>query len=220
MNYESLIALRYLWAARKKAHTAFLSAISTLGLGVGVGTLIISLALLSGLQGNIKARLMAASPQLLIEPSGTNTIADHAAVIRQAREAGIESIHPIVSGFAWGSSREGERGRPLLVRSYMPGAEPPADISFGAEWRLPESDAQDSILLTRDFAAAMGVTFGDEIVIVAPRTKLTPFGPVPVWRRYRVARIVPAGGDEKAPQALLPYDEASRLFATGGGPTS
>ena len=73
---ELRIARRYLWAARKQAHTAFLSLISMLGLAVGVATLLISLALLSGLQGQIKARLIASSPQLLVEPIGKNTIDD------------------------------------------------------------------------------------------------------------------------------------------------
>ena len=47
---ESRIARRYLWAARKQKHTAFLSVISMLGLAVGVATLLISIALLSGMQ--------------------------------------------------------------------------------------------------------------------------------------------------------------------------
>ena len=74
MSFEWSVAKRFLWAARKERHTAFLSLISMLGLAVGVATLIISLALLSGLQGQIKGRLIASSPQLLIEPAGGNTI--------------------------------------------------------------------------------------------------------------------------------------------------
>ena len=46
-----------------------------LGLSVGGATLLISLALMAGLQGQIKQRLIASSPQLLIEPAGSPTIA-------------------------------------------------------------------------------------------------------------------------------------------------
>ena len=77
---ESRIARRYLWTARKQAHTAFMSSISILGLGVGVFVLLMSIALLSGLQGQIKEKLIASSPQLLIEPAGSNTIADAPAI--------------------------------------------------------------------------------------------------------------------------------------------
>ena len=112
---ELQIARRYLWAARKKAHTAFLSLISMLGLAVGVATLLISLALLSGLQGQIKARLIASSPQLLIEPIGKNTIDDPAAIEAEARRLGMRDVRAIVSGIAWGANQEERRGRPLRL---------------------------------------------------------------------------------------------------------
>src|SRR5438309_4151900 len=121
---ELRIARRYLWAARKEAHTAFLSLISMLGLAVGVATLLISLALLSGLQGQIKSRLIASSPMLLIEPARKNTIDDSAAVINAAKRLGVRSVHPIVSGIGWGANEEEKRGRPLRIRSYERGEEP------------------------------------------------------------------------------------------------
>ena len=61
MSVSTRIAQRYLWAARKRAHTAFLSAISILGLAVGVATLLISIALLTGLQGQITSRLISSA---------------------------------------------------------------------------------------------------------------------------------------------------------------
>ncbi|MBV9495608.1 MAG: hypothetical protein JOZ54_15280, partial [Acidobacteria bacterium] len=50
---ESRLARRYVLSARKRAHTAVMSAISILGLAVGVWALLVSIALLSGLQGQI-----------------------------------------------------------------------------------------------------------------------------------------------------------------------
>src|SRR6185436_21008186 len=102
MPLESRIARRYLWAARKQAHTAFLSLISMLGLAVGVATLLISIALLSGLQGQIKGRLIESSPQLLVEPVGRNTIESGDAIVAAARKLGMRDVRPYVSGIAWG----------------------------------------------------------------------------------------------------------------------
>ncbi len=137
--FEFRLARRYLWAARKEAHTAFLSLISMLGLAVGVATLLISLALLSGLQGQIKARLIASSPQLLIEPSGKNTIDDAAVIEAAARKLGMRDIRPIVSGIAWGPiSRSDEvarcdcdlrRHRCLRIRSAWLATSRPASVS-------------------------------------------------------------------------------------------
>ena len=201
---EFRIARRYLWAARKQAHTAFLSLISMLGLAVGVAALLISVALLSGLQGQIKARLIASSPQLLIEAAGSNTIDDSASIVAEARRLGVPVIRPLVTGIVWGANEEERRGRPLRIRS-------------GAA-RQFKSD--DEIGLTRDTAASLGLNTGDSIVVVAPRTRLTPFGPMPVWRKYRIAQLDAPSADERAAEASVNLGEAEKLFGTGGKPTS
>jgi lipoprotein-releasing system permease protein len=221
MKYEIAVAVRYLLMARKRAHTAFLSIISMLGLAVGVATLLISLALLSGLQGKIKERLIAGSPQLLIEPTGAHTIQEPERVLEAIRRISPASIvHTVISGTAWASAPEGRQGRPARIRSFEPANEPPADTAFGKSWSIPSSADAPSIYLRRDFANVVGLFLGDALIVVAPRARLTPFGAVPVWRRYRVTRIVPIGEDERAPEAYLPFDQAVWLFATEGKPTS
>ncbi|HYR27397.1 MAG TPA: FtsX-like permease family protein, partial [Thermoanaerobaculia bacterium] len=219
MSIESRIARRYLWAARKQAHTAFLSFISMLGLAVGVATLLISIALLSGLQGQIKGRLIESSPQLLVEPAGRNTIAQSDAIVAEAKRLGMKDVRAYVSGIAWGGNDVQGRGRPMRVRSITPGHEPEADR--GAITRPRPWDVQGpEIFLTRGFAASLALGAGDPITVIAPRMRLTPFGPVPVMRRYRIGRIVLPAGEEDQVDAWLPYDDASSLFATTEGPTA
>jgi lipoprotein-releasing system permease protein len=58
------------------------------------------------------------------------------------------------------------------------------------------------------------------MIRVAPRTRLTPFGPVPVMKIYRITRIVLPVSDENNPDAWLDLDEAAALFGTGGLPTA
>jgi lipoprotein-releasing system permease protein len=181
-----------------------------LGLAVGVATLLISIALLSGLQGQIKARLIASSPQLLIEPAGSNTIADAPGVMAAARKLGMRDVRPVISGMGYAANDEERRGRAIRIQSFVPGSEP------GGVPRAGEGE----IFITRDLAITIGMNVGRQITIVVPRTRLTPFGPVPVWRTYKVARLLPPGSDEAAPDAFLPDREASALFATAGRPTS
>jgi lipoprotein-releasing system permease protein len=205
--------------AQKQAHTAFVSLISMLALAVGVAVLLISLALLSGLQGEIKGRLIASSPQLLIEPTGRSTIEGAEPIAAAARALGITTVNPIVSGFGWGGNESERRGRPLRIRSYQPGREP-ASGPLEGRTRIPLDSDEPRILLTRDYAAAIGLTLGDQITLIVPRTKLTPFGPVPVWRKYRVARLIAPSSEEQQAEGMLPFDEASSLLGTGGRPTT
>src|SRR3954471_4105551 len=117
---ETRIARRYLWSARKRRHTAFLSSISMLGLAVGVATLLISLALMAGLQGQIKRRLIASSPQLLIEPAGSPTIAAAEAIVATGKRLGLRDVRPLVIGIGWGANDRERRGRPMRLRSGAP----------------------------------------------------------------------------------------------------
>ncbi|MDQ3280481.1 MAG: FtsX-like permease family protein [Acidobacteriota bacterium] len=214
---ESRIARRYLWAARKQAHTAFLSVISMLGLAVGVATLLISIALLTGLQGQIKGRLIASSPQILVEPSGQNTIDGAEAIVAMARKLGMREIRPYVSGIAYGGNEETRTGRPMRVRSYMPGHEPKSDSGrFARDW----NGADARIFVTRGYAASIGRDVGDFVTVVAPRMRLTPFGPVPVMRRYQIASLAVSSGEEDTTDAWLEFGDAAALFGTNDRPTA
>lgn len=215
MAVESRIAARYLWTARKQRHAAVLASISIGGIALGVAALLISIALLSALQGQIKERLIASSPQILVEPSGRNTIENADAIVADAKRLGMTTVHPIVSGIGWGANDAEKRGRPVRIRSYERGAEPPA----ASARRVAIDPGVPSILVTREVAASLGLDLGQSITIVAPRTRLTPFGPVPVWRKYRIARLaVPT--EDAASDAWLETTEAESLFGTGGEPTS
>lgn len=201
MPIETRIARRYLWAARKQRHTAFLSAISMLGLAVGVATLLVSIALLSGLQGQITGRLIDSSPQVLVEPTGQNSIDDADAVVTAARGLGMTDVRPFISGIAWGANEDHYAGRPMRVRSLAEGP-------------------SDAIFLTRGYSVSLGLDTGDWLTVVAPRMRLTPFGPVPVMKRYRIARLVTPQDENDLSDAWLSHDEASNLFGTGGRPTA
>jgi lipoprotein-releasing system permease protein len=201
---ETRIARRYLWSARKQRHTAFLSLISVLGIAIGVFALLISLALMAGLQGQIKKRLIESSPQLLIEPAGSPTIVDDDAIAAAGKRLGMSSVQPLVSGIGWGANDRQRRGRPMRLRSGAPHM----------------SDSDSDIFVTRDFAAALSLDKGDTVTVVAPRTRLTPFGPMPVWRKYRIASIYPSTNEEQPPDGYLNLGETESLFGTGGKPTS
>lgn len=218
MPLETRIARRYLWAARKQRHTRFLSMISMMGLALGVATLLTSIALLSGLQGQITGRLIESSPQLLVEPTGQNSIDGADAVVAAARAQGMTDIRPFVSGIAWGANQDRSAGRPMRVRSTVPGHGPNAGV--GATEGQAQGGDEPKIELTRGFAASLGLDAGEFVTVVAPRMRLTPFGPVPVMKRYRVRRLVISGDEEDKSDAWLSGDEASSLFGTGGRPTA
>lgn len=220
-RFEIRLALRYLWAARKKAHTAFLSLISAAGVTVGVAVLLFALALLSGLQGQIKNRLIVSGPQLVVEPRSSTSIAESEQIVDAlSRFPGTKTIEPQVGGIAWAANKDGDKGRPVRVRSFLPFRRPRIEESFGRIWKSDLPSAHPELLVTRSFAAELGLFLGDDVIIVAPRMQLTPFGPVPVTRKMTITQLVASAGDEHAPDAFIAYDQMSSLFGTNGEPTS
>src|SRR5258708_24261588 len=110
------------------------------------------MAMLStGLQGQIKERLIASSPQLLIEPVNSMTIADADAIDAAARRLGARDIRPTVAGIGWGANEEERPGRPMRIRSG-------AGAGGGA----------NDIGLTRELASPIRLNPHDLIIALAP----------------------------------------------------
>jgi lipoprotein-releasing system permease protein len=70
MPFELHIALRYLLARRKQAFISVISLISTLGVMVGVMALVIALALMTGLQQELRDRILGSNPHVYVWNTG------------------------------------------------------------------------------------------------------------------------------------------------------
>ena len=66
LPFELHVALRYLLAKRKQAFISVISLISTLGVTVGVMALVIAVALMTGLQDEIRDRIVGANPHIYV----------------------------------------------------------------------------------------------------------------------------------------------------------
>src|SRR5437016_2602607 len=82
--FELHIALRYLLAKRKQAFISVISLISTLGVTVGVMAVIVALALMTGLQGELQSRIVGANPHIYVW--NQNGIEDHRAEAAKLRQ--------------------------------------------------------------------------------------------------------------------------------------
>ena len=68
--FELHVALRYLLAKRKQAFISVISSISTLGVIVGVMAVIIALALMTGLQQELRDRILGSQPHVYMWKGG------------------------------------------------------------------------------------------------------------------------------------------------------
>src|SRR5471032_3240784 len=99
LPFELHIALRYLLAKRKQAFISVISSISTLGVTVGVMALVIALALMTGLQQELRDRILGSNPHVFVwKRSG---ITDYQADVARLRAfPGVTGAAPALLGKA------------------------------------------------------------------------------------------------------------------------
>src|SRR6266566_4208264 len=68
--FELFVALRYLLAKRKQAFISVISLISALGVTVGVMAVLIALALMTGLQGELRDRIVGSAAHVYVQKAG------------------------------------------------------------------------------------------------------------------------------------------------------
>ena len=217
LPFELHIALRYLLAKRKQAFISVISLISTIGVTVGVMALVIALALMTGLQGEIRDRILGANPHIYVWKTGG--ITDYHAESNTLRQLPhVVGAAPAILGKAMISSVR----NPDFVN--LTGIDPALEASVsdlqsalqtGTLDALNPSgdDSAGGILLGKDLARILGVAVGDSVSLVTPEGTLSPMGMIPRARRLRVAGTFSLGLYElDTSTGFVTLDVAKRLF--------
>jgi lipoprotein-releasing system permease protein len=232
--FELQIALRYLLAKRKQAFISVISLISTLGVTVGVMALVIALALMTGLQGELRDRILGANPHIFVwkraaaagaAAAGTpgapaadtgGNFAAQTAMLRALPH--VIGAAPAIIGKALVSAA-GDQAF-INLKGIDPAVEPQVTALVGAmrtgsldALSNQAADAPGAILLGTDLAAQLGVKVGDSISVLTPQGTLSPMGMIPRARRLRVAGTFTLGLYEIDSQTgFVSLDVARRLL--------
>ena len=190
LPYEVQIALRYLLARRKQAFISVISLVSTLGVAVGVMALILALALMTGLQQELRSRILGATAHIFVWKQGG--IADYQAESAALRSVpGVTGAAPAILGKALISTGRGEAF--ITLKGIDPALETGVtDISRAMKsGRLDvltasATDERPGIVIGTDLARTLGVVDGDDVTLLTPQGSLTPMGVYPRSRRVRV----------------------------------
>lgn len=235
--FELHIALRYLLAKRKQAFISVISFISTLGVAVGVMALVIAMALTTGLQDELRDKILGSYPHLFVWKKGEST--DFRADIARLRQVPhVVGAAPAVLGKALVSAA-GESAF-INLKGVDPALEPSV-TAIGAAMRSGSLDALgapaanasatnasaadapatnasaadelDAILLGTDLAAELGVMPGDSLTMMTTEGTLSPMGLIPRQRKLRVAGTFNLGFFEVDSQTgFVSLDVAKRLL--------
>ena len=182
MPFELFLALRYLVARRKQAFLSLISVISTAGVAVGVMALIIALALMTGLQGELRDRIVGASPHIYVWHVGEGLTDVQGDMRRLKQVPRVTGASPIVLGKALVTA--GEQQAFITVKGIDPATEGEVtDVrermrsgSLSALASRPENGLP-GIAIGQALADQLRVKVGDTVTVMTPEGPLSPFGP-------------------------------------------
>ena len=220
MTFELFVALRYLLARRQHASISRVSLFSTIGVAVGVLALIVALALMTGLQGELRNRILGSTAHIYVWKIGG--ISDyHAEVQRLSQIPGVVGAGPAIFGKALVSSGKSDafitlKGIDPVLEGHVTDIE--RTMQEGKLLALESSEGADDerpgILIGRDLAKQLGVKVGDLVDLTTPTATLSPSGMMTRGRTVRVAGIFTLGLFEfDSAYGFVSLDLAKRLLA-------
>jgi lipoprotein-releasing system permease protein len=222
MPFELLIALRYLTARRKQAFISVISAISMLGVLVGVMALMVALGLMTGLQSEIRGRILGATAHVSIFRSGNEPFDGYLGVTAKVRQQPhVLGAAPAVYGKALISSAT--NSALATVKGVVPAEEKTvteldSQVEGGGLAVLDGApEGMPPILLGHDLAASLGVGAGDVVTVTSPQGRLSPMGILPRLTKFRVVGTVRSGLFEfDSAWSYVAFPAAQRLFSGPG----
>lgn len=228
MPFELRVAIRYLLAQRRQLFISVISTISTLGVIVGVMILLIALAIMTGMQGELRSRILGAAAHLSIYRGGGQPFEDYRHVLEVVdRVDGVEGAAPVLYGKALVTSATGSglvtfKGiEPELEKKVTEfgGKMVSGDLSDLLPERQGKSETEEErpgIVLGDELAITLGVYKGDTVKVTSPEGHLSPFGMLPRTQTFRVVGIFRLGlYNFDSSWALVHLPRAQQLLGLG-----
>lgn len=224
--YELFIGLRYLRAKRREAFVSLLTLFSAVGIAIGVMTLDIVLAVMTGFEEDLRDRIVGFNPHVLVMHQ-FGPIEDSDVLLDAVRSvSGVTSAAPFVYGHLMLSNRDRVAG--VFVRGIIPDSANSGDLAarmvdgdveqLGRTFAVPLSGGRGStavlpgIVLGRKLARDLDLRPGDSVsaaLAVAPDSASA----VPRLRRMAVVGLFDSGMPEYDKSvAYLSLSEAQKLF--------
>ena len=221
-EYEFLIGWRYIRVGRRgqrNGFSSFISAISMLGIALGVAALIIVLSVMNGFQKEVRDRMLSIIPHIEMRTANGDPLEDWRVLAQLSKKARSDIIGaaPFVNGQALLAKGESIQG------VYLRGIDPEKEVSVSPlvghheNWIGLLKAGQWNIILGISLARQMGVKKGDRITVITPQGQATVAGVVPRFRTFNIVDIFESGHYEyDSTLALIHISDAAQLLRTGG----
>jgi lipoprotein-releasing system permease protein len=212
---ERLIAFRYLRARREEGFISVIAGFSLVGIALGVGTLIVVMAVMNGFQIEMLRQMAGISGQLGVQGTRGGLVATPDLISRLRAVPGVATATASAEGQV--IAVVGDKVRGVLLRGMVPedfrarlplsaAIEGPPGVrdryrnlcrsedGKPIEWGTLNGFGDDfTVVVGKRFADLMGLKVGDRLQLVSPVSVATPLGVMPRSASTRVTAIFCAG---------------------------
>jgi lipoprotein-releasing system permease protein len=233
MKYEFVIGLRYLRSRRRETFISLITVISVLGVMIGVMTLNVVMAVMTGFEETLRDRLLGINAHISVFKPG-DPLRDYEGVINQLKsDKEVLAATPAIYGQAMLTS--GTRVSGVLVRGIDPDrVSAVMDLQrYLLNGRLSSLQAQQpiqvegrtvslpAIILGERLAKQLGVSEGSPVQIISPVGSATAIGVIPKVRRFVVTAIMKTGMSEiDSAVVFMSLSAAQSFFDLDGAVTN
>ncbi len=213
-NLPMMIGSRYSRAKRRNGFISFISAISMIGIALGVWVLITVISIMNGFGNELRGRILDVTSHVTISGQG-GWLADWENLTDKldARDD-IEAYAPYI--YSQGLISAGRAVDGALIRGVLPEYESNVsaivnNLSEGSFDALQKG--KYNIILGEGLASKLGIGIGEKVTLISPKGQSSPAGLLPRLRRFTVVGTFAVGMNEyDSALALIHMVDASRLY--------
>jgi lipoprotein-releasing system permease protein len=214
VRYEFLIGLRYLRARRRERFVSLIAFISLAGITIGTFTLSLALSVMSGFEKDLRARLLAFTPQITIERTDNGVWNPSELEKKIAAIPGVSASAPFITSQVMAVSSTDSGAPGLVSGGILRGVEPHDNAVLkelkdtlengtleDLETMHPVTEVDKGVkrvvdlpgaIIGKSLAFELGVRPGDAVILISPSSLGAGIGP-PRLKRFVVTGFFHSG---------------------------
>lgn len=192
-RFERLVAWRYLRPTRGEGFISVIAGFALVGIALGVGTLIVVLAVMNGFRAELLGRVLGVNGHATVI-SGPSGITDFDALVERLRGApGLTGVMPYVEGQVMASANGVASG--ALVRGVRPADLKAREViaSHVIDGTLDSLAIPGNAAIGSRMAQRMGLRPGSQLTLISPKGAATALGSVPRIKTFTVGAVFEVG---------------------------
>ncbi|MDI2113519.1 lipoprotein-releasing ABC transporter permease subunit [Commensalibacter nepenthis] len=224
-SFERMVAKRYLRARKGERFVSVIAIFSLIGIALGVGTLIVVMAVMNGFKDDLLGRILGLNGDLSVygqmSYNGPQPITDYDRLaLRMEKIPGVKTAIPFTEGqvlLSAGNYNSGGMVRGMSADGLKKLSVVSKSLTQDAFERFKGDDA---IVIGKTLADRAGLGIGSKVTLISPQGSATVMGNIPRIKAYTVVGIFDSGMHEyNSSYVFLPISAAQKFFQIKDGVT-